>query len=326
MHYQFYTLNKKSAKKTKFDLHPRNKHRSSYDFKLLINCCPELATYVFINKYKTETIDFSDPEAVKLLNKALLLSNYKVQSWDLPEGFLTPPIPGRADYIHYLADLLAESNKGIIPTGNEISCLDIGVGASCIYPLIAASEYEWLITGSDSEEKAVASAQKIIDSNPHLKNLIKLKHQSNTRNIFEGIIEKDEYYDISICNPPFHSSREEANAGSMRKLKNLRKGQKTELKLNFGGLSNELWYDGGELAFISTMILESKYYASNVLWFTSLVSKESNLASIKRLLQSVNVHDHKVIEMNTGNKKTRFVVWTFFNEVEQSNWAKKRWK
>lgn len=317
-------MNKKEAIKTKLDLHPRNKHRESYDFGRLVKCVPELASYVHTNKFNTETIDFSNSEAVKSLNKALLLSYYKVENWDIPKGFLTPPIPGRADYIHYLADLLAESNNGIIPRGNEISCLDIGVGANCIYPLIAASEYEWKITGSDSEVKAIVSAQKIIDSNPHLNNLIKLKHQSNTRNIFKGIIEKEEYYDISLCNPPFHSSAEEAAAGTIRKLRNLQKQTPKKISLNFGGKESELWYKGGEEAFILRMIDQSKDYRDSVAWFTTLVSKERNVSKAISFLKDLKVQDIKVISMATGNKKSRILAWTFHSQEELVNKAAQR--
>ena len=113
--------------KEKLILHPRNKHRERYNFKLLIKTCPELKPFVFINKFDDESIDFFNPEAVKILNKALLKQYYNIDYWDVPKGYLCPPIPGRADYIHYIADLLGESNNGKIPTGKKLKVLDIGV-------------------------------------------------------------------------------------------------------------------------------------------------------------------------------------------------------
>jgi len=104
----------------KTSLHSRNLHRSRYNFDLLIENCPELKPFVFINEHQIESIDFSNPQAVKTLNKALLISYYDIQNWDIPQDYLCPPIPGRADYIHYIADLLAESNNGVIPTGAEV--------------------------------------------------------------------------------------------------------------------------------------------------------------------------------------------------------------
>lgn len=147
----------------KADLHPRNRHRSRYDFKQLISSCPELETFVFINKYNNETIDFSDPVAVKIINKALLKQFYGISNWDIPEGYLCPPIPGRADYIHYIADLLGSSNNGIIPKGKLIACLDIGVGANCVYPIIGNYEYGWSFVGSDIDTLAISSAKKLLN-------------------------------------------------------------------------------------------------------------------------------------------------------------------
>ena len=96
------------------NLHPRNRDNSGYHFDQLIQSCPELDTFVFTNEYNTQTIDFANPEAVKTLNKALLTKHFGIKNWDIPKNYLCPPIPGRADYIHYIADLLALSNNGII--------------------------------------------------------------------------------------------------------------------------------------------------------------------------------------------------------------------
>ncbi|MBC7494605.1 MAG: RlmF-related methyltransferase, partial [Flavobacterium sp.] len=125
---------KKEHPKEKTRLHVRNKHRERYNLKALIESVPELAQYVSLNIYNDESIDFFNPEAVKALNKALLKHHYQIDHWNIPPNYLCPPIPGRADYIHYIADLLCGSNYGKIPKGNLVTCLDIGVGANCVYP------------------------------------------------------------------------------------------------------------------------------------------------------------------------------------------------
>jgi len=160
---------KKEYPKEKSSLHPRNRHRERYDFKQLIESCPELAQFVKINIYNDESIDFSDPEAVKMLNKALLKRYYEIDNWNIPQNYLCPPIPGRADYIHHIADLLCSNNYGKIPTGEKIKCLDIGVGANCVYPIIGNKEYGWSFIGSDIDPVAIGSATKIIELNPSLK-------------------------------------------------------------------------------------------------------------------------------------------------------------
>ena len=300
----------------KEDLHPRNKHRSRYDFKQLISCCPELAKFVFTNKYNNETIDFADPQAVKTLNKALLKQFYSISHWDIPENYLCPPIPGRANYIHYIADLLASSNNGIIPKGELIRCLDIGVGANCIYPIIGNHEYGWSFVGSDIDSTAINSAKKIIDLND-LSNKIELRKQNSSDNIFKGIIKSDEMFDVSICNPPFHASLAEAQEGTMRKVKNLNPGKITKPVLNFGGQSAELWCKGGELEFVSKMIKESALIPNNCCWFSSLISKSANLQGIYYELEKVNATEVRTIEMKQGNKISRIVVWTFLNPIHK---------
>ena len=93
-------------------LHPRNRHSGRYDFATLIECCPELAPFVAPNAYGDDSIDFADPLALRALNRALLRHFYGVGPWDIPARYLCPPIPGRADHLHYLADLLAAAPGG----------------------------------------------------------------------------------------------------------------------------------------------------------------------------------------------------------------------
>jgi 23S rRNA (adenine1618-N6)-methyltransferase len=308
----------------KENLHPRNKHRERYNFKQLIKICPKLSSHVFINDYNNETINFAAPESVKLLNKALLKQFYGISNWDIPKNYLCPPIPGRADYIHYIADLLASCNDGIIPKGSAVKCLDIGVGANCIYPLIGNSEYGWNFIGSEVDRNAFTSAKKIIETNK-LDNYISIRKQSTPENIFTGIINTNERFDVTICNPPFHSSAAEANEGTTRKLKNLNSGKKMNPILNFGGQSTELWCKGGEQEFICQMIRESAHIPTACFWFTSLVSKSGNLAQIYFALEKVNPIDIKTFEMKQGNKISRFVAWTFLNNKEQKEWQEKKW-
>lgn len=306
-------------------LHPRNKYRGRYDFRRLTQICPDLKPYVFINKFKSETIDFTNATAVKLLNQALLEQFYGISNWDIPKNYLCPPIPGRADYIHNIADILASSNGGIIPTGKSVTVIDIGVGANCIYPLIGHKEYGWNFIGSDSDPVAIKVATQIVKSND-LSSAIDCRYQSNSSNIFKGIIKPDEIIDITMCNPPFHSSAEEAHTGSEKKWKNL--GYKKTVKpvLNFGGQSNELWCKGGEVGFISKMAEESAELKESCLWFTTLVSKSDHLNAIYTALKKAGAFSIKTITMTQGNKISRLVTWTFLNDMQHIQWSLKRWK
>ena len=278
-------------------MHPRNKHQSRYDFPSLIKSSPGLKSHVFVNKFGDETIDFSKPESVKSLNQALLKNYYNLSYWDIPENYLCPPIPGRADYIHYLADLL-QTKTAVV--------LDVGVGANCVYPLIGNKEYGWNFIGSDVDRNVLNSAQKIIDEND-LNSQIELRLQ-NGDSIFHGVIKPGDKITASMCNPPFHASAEEAAEGSNRKMKNL--GIKSG-KLNFGGQSHELWVPGGEVSFIKKMIKESGEYANQCKWFTTLISKKDNIPVLRQSLKQMPVTDVRMIEMTQGQKVSRILAWSF---------------
>lgn len=287
----------------KKELHPRNRHRALYDFKELIKNCPDLDKFVVKNNYGNESIDFTNSIAVKTLNKAILKSFYNI-TWDIPEHFLCPPIPSRADYIHYIADLLSTSK--VKPTGKKTFILDIGLGANCIYPLIGYREYGWNFVATDIDPLAISIASGIIKQNG-LNESIEIRLQKSPSNIFNGILkEGDPLFDISMCNPPFHASLSEAKEGTKRKWKNLK--VKTNA-LNFGGQSNELWCPGGEVAFIKRMIAESVHVRCK--WFTTLVSKASNLPAIYSALDKMKVAEVRTIDMGQGQKKSRIVAWTY---------------
>jgi len=309
----------------KQELHPRNQHRSRYDFPKLINSCPELKPFVFVNSYGDESIDFSNPQAVKILNKSLLIHFYGIADWDIPENYLCPPIPGRADYIHNVADLLASVNNNIIPKGKKVKVLDIGVGANCIYPIIGHQTYGWEFVGSDVDRKAVASAVNITAINPPLKNHLSFRLQNITANIFKGVVKPGEFFDLTICNPPFHASAEEAQLGSHRKVRNLGKQKGKDIVLNFGGQSSELWCKGGEVEFIRRMIEESVQIGSQCCWFTTLVSKSAHLPAVYYALEKSGARKVKTIEMAQGQKQSRFVAWTFLLEEDMTDWSKKHW-
>jgi 23S rRNA (adenine1618-N6)-methyltransferase len=318
------TQEKQSTEKLR--LHPRNKNRERYDLTALISVLPELGAYVTPNKFGAETVDFSNPKAVKLLNKALLQHDYGIKYWEFPDENLCPPIPGRADYIHHMADLLSENNFGKIPTGAEITCFDIGVGANCIYPLLGVTEYGWNFIGSDVDAVSIESANHIVQANPSLKDKIELRLQKNSKDVFYGVIGREEKIDFSMCNPPFHASAEDALQGTQRKVKNLTGKTTKTPALNFSGVSNELIYEGGEHRFIHNMIQESKKFASNCLWFSTLVSKQSLLKGIYKALESKGAKHVKTIPMGTGNKSSRIVAWTYFSKEERKQWSLDRWK
>jgi len=299
--------------------HPRNRHAGGYEFPQLLQASPDLGPFVRAARHGGLSIDFTDPGAVRALNRALLAEAYGIRGWDLPPGYLCPPIPGRADYVHHLADLLATDAGGTIPRGPTIRALDVGVGASVIYPLIGHREYGWSFVGSDLDAAALAAAARILAANPGLGEAIELRRQPDRNAIFAGVVQPGEHFDLTLCNPPFHGSAREVREASLAKWHKLGR-EASGATRNFGGQGTELWCEGGEAGFIRRMITESVGLGSQVRWFTSLVSSSASLPAVHRLLRQVEAQDIRTVPMAQGQKQSRFVAWSFLAPEAPAAW------
>lgn len=316
---------KKTFPAIKSGLHPRNLHRGRYDFPELIASHPALAAFVSVNPHGDESIDFADPAAVKTLNAALLAHFYGITHWDIPSGYLCPPIPGRADYLHTMADLLATSSKRGIPRGDKVQVLDVGVGANAIYPMLGRAIYGWQFVGTEIDPVALKNAASIFADNASLNGALEVRLQTNPEDILQNAVKPGEYFEFTLCNPPFHASADEAAAGSRRKLRNIGKEAGDKPLLNFAGKNHELWCEGGEIHFVRQMIRQSRPLARQCLWFSSLVSKQENLPLIYAELERVGARNVRTLDMAQGQKISRIVAWSFYTLAEQQDWAKHRW-
>ena len=290
-------------------MHARNRFRAGYDFGKLRETSPALARFVRPNPWGDTSVDFADPLAVKALNQALLAQAYGVKVWDLPKGYLCPPIPGRSDYLHHLADLIADGDA--IPRGTAVTVLDIGTGASAIYPLIGASEYGWRFVGSEVDPLALRWAQGLVQAQAEVRGLIEIRPQSDSTQCFKGVIGPEEFFTATMCNPPFHASAAEAAASNLRKRRNLGAGKPGAEARNFGGRAGELWCAGGELGFALRMIEQSLAVRDQCRWFTVLISKSVHLRRLCEALEAVDVAALKTIDMGQGQKQSRLLAWTF---------------
>jgi 23S rRNA (adenine1618-N6)-methyltransferase len=308
--------------KVKQKLHKKNIHNDRYDLGLLTKVYPDLSAFIIKSFKGEDTVDFKEPKAVLALNKALLLAYYDIDHWTIPEGYLCPPVPGRADYIHHISDLLGGDNFGKVPKANV---LDIGTGANLIYPIIGSKAYSWTYVGTDVDEAALENAQNIITQNERLVKQIELRQQRKKEQILAGVIDKKEYFDLVMSNPPFFASAQEAAASANRKIQNLHRAKREDLKQNFGGQQHELWYPGGERRFISSLINDSKSFAENCLWFTTLVSKSAHLKGFQDSLDYHKATEVRIINMGQGNKQSRILAWTFHDKDAQKEWRKTNW-
>ncbi len=281
-------------------MHLRNVHRYGYDFSKLAVTHPALESHLILNPAGATTIDFSKSSSILEFNTALLKHHYGVRYWKLPAGSLYPPIPGRADYIHHIADLVGKGAK---------KGLDVGCGASAIYPILGNAIYNYTMVGSEVDNDSVKHAL----DNTLKNNQIEIRHQSDRSNILTGIIQEDEFYDFTMCNPPFYSSPEEAEKENLKKQRKL--GTQEDSR-NFAGMAHELWCNGGEALFVKRLIKESSAFKNQVGWFTSLLSRKQHINKLEKQAKKQHA-EVKIIPMKTGNKESRIIAWRYGNEASK---------
>lgn len=304
--------------------HSRSRHRAPYDFAALTRSSPELAGFVHASPTGRDTIDFADPAAVMALNRALLKHEYGIAEWSVPPGYLCPPIPGRAEYVHHLADLIGEDTAPSGRRGGGVVVLDIGVGANCVFPIIGACEYGWSLVGTEIDPVALDSARRIVAANPILAGRIDCRLQRSATDIFRGAVLATERFAASMCNPPFHASPAAAATETRRKLRNLGGGRTAPLVRNFGGQPGELWCAGGEATFLRRMVEQSAARPELCRWFTTLVSKRDSLPALHRALNAVNAAEVRTIELAQGQKKSRILAWRFRKQISRTSSCESR--
>jgi len=284
-------------------LHPANPHIDGYDFEALSAAVPDLRAHLRPNPDGQTSLDFADPAAIKTLNRALLIHEYGVSHWDIPDGFLCPAIPGRLDYLLHLKDLVGDSR--------DIRILDIGTGASLIYPILGRSALGWRFVATEADADAHTSAVSNLERNPRLVSGIRIRRQTDPARILSGIMRRGDRFHAAMCNPPFHESEEQVRAATRRKWKNLGREKALDAMRNFSGRAHELWCEGGEAAFIGAYIRESVRFAAQVGWFTSLVAKASHLDTLRIAASAAGATDIRIVEMAQGQKKSRILAWRF---------------
>ena len=278
-------------------MHPRNVYRYNKPnyYKLSLKY-PFFADVLQQNSKTGEYfINFKDPLSNVMLTKVLLKNDFDLD-FEHPINRLCPPTTQRLNYLLWIQDLL----QCIKPKPNDRHLyhgLDIGVGASCIFPLLGIrigeqQNEKWTFIASDIDEKSVEFAKKNASING-LKQKIKIIHQKDAKHIFKGIISHSEHLNFSVCNPPFFEHLEECGHNKSR---------------SNNATASELVFDeGGEIGFIRLMVaeIEELKLHHRIDWFSSMLGKKSSIKIIKAML----------------NKKGAFVVTTEFFQGRQVRWG-----
>lgn len=331
--------NKKVQQKKLNQLHHRNIHIDD-DFLLISEKYPEFRKCIKILNGNM-CINYNNPTALYCISKVLLHHRYNL-IWDMPDNFLIPTVPSRANYVHFISDLLTPehvyntetvSNKGslndtetikfnthqdfcsveLIPRGKQVLGLDIGIGANSIFSLLCNKIYSWNMVGTDISSESLKVSDSIIKNN-NLSDCITLLLQENPEDILLGILDRPEIktlnFSFTICNPPYYDSIEDSemnvHPNRYRVCKNY-----------------EVITQGGESQFILKMYSQSKIFRKRVIWYTSQVSKLKNLKFLRNALgKEIVSNELKSLIFTTlkqGKHDKWVIAWSFFEKEERNS-------
>ena len=121
---------------------------------------PSLHHELIILDYRT-TINFKNQRSLIKLTQATLKHIFGVKYWECPVQNLCPRVPNRLNYILWINQYVLEKTS----RSPEIRVLDIGTGATLIYPLLGHKMFKWKFLATESNADSYQNACKIINSN-----------------------------------------------------------------------------------------------------------------------------------------------------------------
>ncbi|KAM4044079.1 RNA N(6)-adenosine-methyltransferase METTL16 isoform 1-T2 [Anomaloglossus baeobatrachus] len=297
-------------------MHPRNRYKDKPpDFAYLASKYPEFKQHVNVSLAGKAGLNFKDPEAVRELTCTLLKEDFGL-TIDIPLERLIPTVPLRLNYIHWVEDLINfhGSDKTTARHG-----IDIGTGASCIYPLLGATLNGWYFLATEVDDICYNYAKKNVEQN-HLADLIKVVKVPQKTLLMDALKEESGIiYDFCMCNPPFFANQMEAQGVNSRNPR-----RPPPSSVNTGGIT-EIMAEGGELEFVKRIIHDSLQLKKRLRWYSCMLGKKCSLAPLKEELRIQGVPKVAHTEFYQGRTMRWALAWSFYDDVSiPDHPAKKR--
>lgn len=285
-------------------MHKRNQYKTPPDFESLAHAYPPLQPHVIrAPEDGSPTIDFHDETAQRRLTQALLFRDFDIRL-EIPDDRLCPPVPNRLNYVLWLQDVLSHSSSQEQPPPTSIRGIDVGTGASAIYPLLACRlSPNWRIVATDVDTVSLASAQANVDRNGLSERISILRADPTGPILFPLIQDPAASFDFSMCNPPFYASAEEVVRSAAAKA----------LSPNAvcTGAEVEMITAGGEEGFVGRMVHESLALGERCRWYTSMLGKLSSLTALVSLLRAHSITNYALTELVQGHTRRWALAWSF---------------
>ncbi|KAK6191421.1 hypothetical protein SNE40_003115 [Patella caerulea] len=284
-------------------MHPRNHYRNNKpDFSQLALKYPEFADHSTQDLNGKVCLDFKKANSVRILTQTLLKEDFDLNV-ELPDDRLTPTLSSRLNYIHWIEDIFGDSYK-------ELRGIDIGTGASCIYPILGCKINNWSFLATDVNEKNLEYANKNVKGNNMQTKIQVVKVEEGTC-IPQFVLSSDQSYDFVMCNPPFFADHMEAQA-----ITTTRKVDRPDPPSMSTAEDCESIVPGGEAQFIKQMIQDSFQLKEKIRVFTSMVGKKINVSVIKEELKRRQISNFSTTEFCQGKTMRWGIAWTFDTTIK----------
>ncbi|XP_026154433.1 RNA N(6)-adenosine-methyltransferase mettl16 [Mastacembelus armatus] len=283
-------------------MHPRNRYKDKPpDFAYLASKYPDFQQHVHTSLSGRPVVNFKEPEAVRALTCTLLKEDFGL-TIEIPLERLIPTVPLRLNYIHWVEDLIngpKQPRRGI----------DIGTGASCIYPLLGATMNSWYFLATEVDDICFNYATKNVEQN-NLSDLIKVVKVPQKTLLMDALKEETEIiYDFCMCNPPFFANQMEAQGVNSRNSR-----RPPPSSVNTGGVT-EIMAEGGELEFVKRIIHDSLQLKKRLRWYSCMLGKKCSLAPLKEELRKQGVPKVTHTEFCQGRTMRWALAWSFYDDV-----------
>lgn len=283
-------------------MHPRNRYKDKPpDFAYLASKYPEFQQHVQTSLMGRPVVNFKEPEAVRALTCTLLKEDFGL-TIEIPLERLIPTVPLRLNYIHWVEDLIdgqKQPRRGI----------DIGTGASCIYPLLGATMNGWYFLATEVDDICFDYAKKNVEQN-NMSDLIKVVKVPQKTLLMDALKEETEIvYDFCMCNPPFFANQMEAKGVYSRNSR-----RPPPSSVNTGGVT-EIMAEGGELEFVKRIIHDSLQLKKRLRWYSCMLGKKCSLAPLKEELRKQGVPKVTYTEFCQGRTMRWALAWSFYDDV-----------
>ncbi|VDN09793.1 unnamed protein product [Dibothriocephalus latus] len=257
------------------------------------------------------TLDFKQPKHLAALSRALLLEDFKLDV-EFPLDRLVPTIPLRLNYVLWIEDILENMNNIAPPP----LILDIGVGSSCIYPLLGARKNNWKFIGVESDARNFNSSLSVVESNS-LRDCIYLLRVhdelvSPLPQVFAELSKSDFSgrspfrIDVVMANPPFFSDVADAVA-----VESTRSLSRCPAKSASSAARQESQTPGGEVGFATRLAEDSLNFSDSVGVFTLMLGKKRSVPLVRKKLFELGITQNSVYEMCQGRVMRWGIAWTF---------------